>query len=95
MFAVFLFSFICAICIQIFPLNLETFSSEKRELINEVVHLKKVLEEREFELRRRETELESVKAQLATSILNVKESDKKVNSLNQKVNKLTLYFCMS
>ena len=82
-------------CIQFFPRNLETFSSEKRELINEVVHLKKVLEEREFELRRRETELESVKSQLATSILNVKESDKKVNSLNQKVNKLTLYFCMS
>ena len=82
-------------CIQFFPRNLETFSSEKRELINEVVHLKKVLEEREFELRRRETELESVKSQLATSILNVKESDKKVNSLNQKVNKLTLYFSMS
>ena len=82
-------------CIQFFPRNLETFSSEKRELINEVVHLKKGMEEREFELRRRETELESVKSQLATSILNVKESDKKVNSLNQKVNKLTLYFCMS
>ena len=89
MFLVFLVTFVCTKRIQIFPLNIETFSSEKRELINEVVHLKKVVEEREFELRRRETELEGAKSQLATSVLNVKESDKKVNSLNQKVNKLT------
>ena len=89
MFLVCLVTFVCTKRIQIFSLNIETFNSEKRELINEVVHLKKVVEEREFELRRRETELEGAKSQLATSILNVKESDKKVNSLNQKVNKLT------
>ena len=89
MFLVFLVTFVCTKRIQIFSLNIETFNSEKCELINEVVHLKKVVEEREFELRRRETELEGAKSQLATSILNVKESDKKVNSLNQKVNKLT------
>ena len=89
MFLVCLVTFVYTKRIQIFSLNIETFNSEKRELINEVVHLKKVVEEREFELRRRETELEGAKSQLATSILNVKESDKKVNSLNQKVNKLT------
>lgn len=57
----------------------DSFAAEKKELINEVVSLKKELERKELDQARKINENEKIKFDYDTTIVDLKESTSKIN----------------
>lgn len=70
----------------------ETFSSEKRELISEVVNLKKQVERHKLDAMRRVADIEKCKSDTNTAMLQLNEADNKINILRSELNEKTEQF---
>jgi len=67
----------------------ESYSTEKRELINDIVQLKKKNERYEIDLKHKENDLSTVNDDLENTLLNSKEADQKVHKLQQELTSKT------
>ena len=70
---------------------LESFSNEKKELINEIVSLKKQIERYELDSVRKDTNTEKMQENFDNTLISLKESESKTDLLKAEVRPNYLY----
>lgn len=75
------------VVVYTYYIDIETFSSEKKELINEIVCLKKQAERHELDSSRKDTSTEKLRTEFDNTLVSLKETENKVNILQAQVSR--------
>ena len=81
-------SFFCYTLKAFFSLIIESFAAEKKELINEIVSLKKHLERKELDNARKISENEKMKQDFDTARVDLQESTSQLDVTHVKVSQI-------